>query len=148
MKRLTTCAVLMITGSLAVAGSATAGAESCRQDSARTAECRTLATCYVVGAAIFNHSSAEEAVTFTRRCLAFDRRYRLATLSSGREDARERSRRLRAYESGFRGLYCEALRRANRTDRRICAQRRATSGRGGRTGGRGGGGTRTPSLTG
>lgn len=155
MKKILVLAALVAAGSAAVPSPAAAGAANCRQDSAQLAECQTLATCRLVGAGIFNYASAEEAVTFTRRCLGLDRRYRLADLSSGRSDAIERPRRLLNSQSELQALYCLAVRRAGQTDARICRARRSPTGRGSQGGGGGGGGggapdsgTREPSFTG
>ena len=137
MKKCCVLVVLMAACAAAIPSSAAAGA-SCRDSSAHFAQCQTLETCYVVGAAIFNESSAQEAVTWSRDCLATHRRYSLRTVSSGRADAFRRARRLRAYQSTFRSLYCLALRRAGQRDRRICEIRRSGNGR------RGGGGGRAP----
>lgn len=147
MKRLAALVILMAAGSAAIPSSAAATAAACRSGSANEAECRTLATCYIIGAAVFNYAGDAEAVSWTRRCLALDRRYRLADRSSGRLDARERSKRLRAPQSTFRSLYCLAVRRAGRPEPRVCRVR-ATSPR--RRGGRRSpdSGTRDPTLTG
>ena len=142
IKRLTGCVLALAALWAAVPAPASAGAENCRDSAANVSQCRNLAECKTIGAAIFNYASDGEAVTWTRDCLNLDRRYRMAQ-SGQRAVAVERARRLRAARSNFRSLYCEAIRRAGRTRPRVCRIRSAGTGGGG-----GGGGTREPALTG
>src|SRR5687768_2601157 len=120
MKNVSALVILVAAGAAAVPSTAAATAANCRQDSAQATQCRTLATCGIIGAGIFNHSGAQEALAFTRNCLDTEAVYERTTLSSGRSDAVRRARRLRVVDNEFRSLYCEAVRRAGQRDRRIC----------------------------
>lgn len=150
MKRPVALAILLAAAAAAIPSSAAASAANCRAGAALVEQCRELATCVTISAAIFNHSTPEEAVRFTRRCLALDRRYVLKRPTTRGMTAAARSRRLRAAESKARALYCLAVRRAGRTDSRICRVRSRRTG--GRTGGGGGGSApdsgRDPAFTG
>ena len=145
MKKVLALVILVAAGAAAIPSTAAASDANCRQDSALAAQCRTLATCRIIGGVIFDGTGAQEAVAFARECLDTEAVYKRRTLASGRSDAFRRARRLRVVRNQFRGFYCEAVRRARQRDRRICEIR--STGRPGR-GGSGGGGTRTPSLTG
>lgn len=145
MKRPVALAILLTAAAAAVPSSAAASAANCRAGAAQVEECRALATCVTISAAIFNHSTPEEAVRFTRRCLALDQRYVLRRPTSRGMTAVARSRRLRAAESKARALYCVAVQRAGRTSR-ICRARSRRGGGGG--GGSAPDGGRTPSFTG
>jgi hypothetical protein len=151
VKKVSLLVTLVAAGAAAIPSPAVASAANCRQDSAQATQCRTLATCRIIGTGIFNSASAQEAVAFARSCLDTEAEYERRTLSSGRADAFQRPRRLRVARNHFRPLYCEAVRRAGQRDQRICEIRatRRSGRRGSNAGGGGGGGdTRTPSLTG
>lgn len=150
MRKLATIAVLGTLGLVAVPSPASA--QSCLPDSAQEI-CQTLNECYLVGTAIFFTASPAEAVTWSRRCLFLDRRYRRHDHSAG-DHAHARTRRKRVVRSEFWPVYCEAERRAGNPDAPLCQIKSRPGPRrdGGGGGGGGGGtpdrGTREPRFTG